>query len=294
MRSVASPGVSFSSRYGSDVLAAGWQQAGRKTSRDVPLELDLVVEEPLSGFCGAVVGWENGLVVLEDRHAKRRSFPVGPGFLLDGQPVALRIPVRRGSATATHTASGSRKGETEPARVALPSRIYVEGRHDAELVEKVWGDDLRHVGVVVEFLGGIDDLASVVDEFRPEPGRRLGVLVDHLVAGSKESRIAAQVARSGYGEYVMITGHRFVDVWNAVRPATLGLKQWPAVPRDVDFKLGTLAALGQPHRDQADIARGWQAILARVRSWRDLDPRFNTEMERLIDFVTQDHLDSDR
>ena len=29
------------------------------------------------------------------------------------------------------------------ARVARASRIFVEGRHDAELVEKVWGDDLR-------------------------------------------------------------------------------------------------------------------------------------------------------
>ena len=285
--------MTFLSRYGSDVLASGWQHADRKTSRDVALELDLVVEEPQSGFCGAVVGWENGLVVLEDRRAKRRSFPVGPGFLLDGEPVALRIPARRGSAQApTHTASGSRVGEAESARVALPSRIYVEGRHDAELVEKVWGDDLRHVGVVVEYLGGIDDLVAVVDEFRPEPGRRLGVLVDHLVTGSKESRIAAQVAHSGYGDYVMIAGHRFIDVWNAVLPGTVGLAAWPVVPRDVDFKKGTLAALGQPHRDQADIARGWQAILGRVRSWRDLDPRFNTEVERLIDFVTQDHLDT--
>ncbi len=289
---VASSGVSFPSRYGPDVLSAGWQQAGRKASRDVVLDLDLVVEDPTSGFCGAVVGWENGLVILEDRHEKRRSFPVGPGFLLDGEPVALRIPARRGTSAPGRTASGSRVGAPAGAKVALPSRIYVEGRHDAELVEKVWGDDLRHVGVVVEFLGGIDDLSAVVDEFRPEPGRRLGVLVDHLVPGSKESRIAAQVAHSGFGDFVMITGHRFIDVWNAVLPGTLGLRAWPVVPRDVDFKKGTLAALGQPHRDQADIARGWQAILARVRTWRDLDPRFNTEVERLIDFVTQDHLDT--
>ncbi|MDA8438679.1 MAG: DUF3097 domain-containing protein [Propionibacterium sp.] len=289
---VTSPNVTIPDRYRSDVLAAGWQRAGRTSSRDVHIELDLVVEDPTSGFCGAVVGWENGLVILEDRHAKRRSFPVGPGFLLDGEPVALRIPARRGSSAApAHTASGSRRGAPESAKVALPSRIYVEGRHDAELVEKVWGDDLRHVGVVVEFLGGIDDLVAVVEEFRPEPGRRLGVLVDHLVPGSKESRIADQVARGGYGDHVMITGHRFIDVWNAVLPSTVGLKAWPAVPRDVDFKKGTLAALGQPHNDQADIARGWRAILARVGSWRDLDPRFNTEVERLIDFVTQDHLD---
>ncbi len=272
------------------MLAPGWQQAGRKHSRDVVLERDLVVEEPTSGFCGAVMGWENGIVILEDRHGKRRSFPVGPGFLLEGEPVALRIPPRTGSSNRpSHTASGSRRGPAEAAKVALPSRIYVEGRHDAELVEKVWGDDLRHVGVVVEFMGGIDDLVSIVAEFAPEKGRRLGVLVDHLVPGSKESRIAREVARSGYGDFVMVTGHEFIDVWQAVKPARVGVAQWPRVPRDVDFKVGTLEALGWPHDGQPDIARGWQRILATVRTWHDLEPRFNTEVERLIDFVTQDH-----
>lgn len=282
-----------SSRYGGDVLAPGWQKAGQKQTRDVPMELGMVVEEGLTGFCGAIVKWENGVVVLEDRKLKRRSFPVGAGFLLEGEPVALRIPPRTGSASEpAYTASGSRASKPAAAKVALPSRIYVEGRHDAELVEKVWGDDLRHTGVVVEFLGGIDDLVGIIADFKPEKGRRLGVLVDHLVAGSKESRIAQEVARSGYGDYVLITGHRFIDVWQAVLPARVGLKKWPEVPKDVDFKKGTMAALGQPHRDQTDVARFWQALLGRVNGWRDLDPRFNTEIERLIDFVTQDHLET--
>lgn len=276
-------------RYNSDVLAPGWQRSHLRQTKDVALEIDLVVEEPQSGFCGAVVRWENGVVVLEDRRGAQRAFPVGPGFLLDGQPVALRIPPRRGAAQAKYTASGSLAGAPEPAKVALPSRIYVEGRHDAELVEKIWGADLRHVGVVVEFLGGIDDLPGVVAEFQPTKGRRLGVLVDHLVPGSKESRIAQQVARSGHGEYVQVLGHSFIDIWQAVKPARIGRKAWPSVPMDVDFKKGTLAALGLPHGDQADIARGWQAILKRVESWRDLEPELNTIVETLIDFVTADH-----
>ena len=274
-------------RYSSDVLAAGWQKAHLKKTRDVPVELDLVVE--IDDFCGAIVGWENGLVVLEDRKSKRRSFPFGPGFLLEGQPVALRPPLRTSKPSVRYTASGSRASATvEPAKTALASRIYVEGRHDAELIEKVWGDDLRHVGVVVEFLGGIDDLPQIVADFRPEPGRRLGVLVDHLVPGSKESRIAQEVYKAGYRDVVLIEGHEFIDVWQAVLPQRVGRKAWPVVPRDVDFKKGTLRALGLPHTDQADVARGWQAILARVNSYRDLEPQLNQKVERLIDFVTQD------
>lgn len=276
------------SRYSDDVLRPGWQTAGRPKTTDVPLELDLVVEDPISGFCGAVVGWEHGVVILEDRRGKRKNYPVGPGFLLDGKPVSLRIPPRQGSIKPRYTASGSRVGEAESAKVALPSRIYVEGRHDAELIEKVWGDDLRHVGVVVEFLGGIDDLPAIVTEFRPEPRRRLGVLVDHLVAGSKESRIAAQVHKGGFGASVLIEGHEFIDIWQAVKPERIGRKAWPEVPRDIDFKKGTLAALGLPHQDQRDIAMGWQKILARVTSYKDLEPQLNTKVERLIDFVTQD------
>lgn len=279
-------------RYPDDVLKPGWQRAHLKQTRDVPVEKDMVVE--VGEFCGAVVGWENGIVVLEDRKGRRRSFPFGPGFLLEGQPVALRAPMRGGVSRPRYTASGSRVGE-EPARarVALPSRIYVEGRHDAELVEKVWGDDLRHVGVVVEYLGGIDDLPAIVEEFAPQPGRRLGVLVDHLVPGSKESRIAKEVSRAGYGEVVLVTGHEFIDIWQAIRPERIGRKQWPVVPMDQDFKKGTLKALGLPHADQTDVARAWQAMLARVRTWRDLEPQLNQRMEMLIDFVTQDHIERD-
>lgn len=277
-------------RYSKDVLTPGWQRGNKPVTTDVPMQIGMVVEEPKTGFCGAIVKWEHGVVVLEDRKLKRRSFPVGPGFLLEGRPVALRIPPRQGKADEKYTASGSRVAPSGPAKVALPSRIYVEGRHDAELVEKVWGDDLRHVGVVVEFLGGIDDLVGIVADFRPEKGRRLGVLVDHLVAGSKESRIAREVAKGGYGDYVMITGHRFIDIWQAILPERVGLKKWPEIPMDVDFKKGTLAALNLPHQDQKDIARAWQAMLARVETWKHLDPKFNTEVEKLIDFVTQDHL----
>ena len=282
-------------RYSGDVLAKGWQQQGRKVATRTPVERDMVLEEPTSGFVGAVVGWENGVVVLEDRLGKRRSFPFGPNFWLDGQPVDLVLPARPAASARdrvqqynrTHTASGSRVGPAERAKVALPSRIYVEGRHDAELVEKVWGADLRHVGVVVEYLGGIDDLPAIVTGFAPVKGRRLGVLVDHLVPGTKEWRIVEQVS----GEHVFVTGHDYIDIWAAIKPARVGLQRWPDIPRGTDWKKGTLAALGWPHADQADVARGWQRILGQVTGWQDLDPKLLTEVEKLIDFVTADHLD---
>ena len=278
-------------RYGSDVLSPGWQQAGKKVSVDHELSRGLVVEDATTGFCGAVLRWENGIVVLEDRKGKKRSFPVGTGFLLEGKPVRLTVPVAK--TTPKRTASGSVAGPSERAKVALPSRIYVEGRHDAELVEKIWGDDLRHEGVVVEFLGGIDDLVGIVDEFAPERGRRLGVLVDHLVPGSKETRIADQVARGPYGDFVFVTGHPFIDIWQSVKPHRVGLKVWPDVPRSVEWKKGICQVLGWPHETQADIASAWQLILGRVNSWTDLEPALLTEVEKLIDFVTQDHLARD-
>lgn len=283
-------------RYGRDVLAGDWRHAGKPKTTDLPLSTGLIVEVGSDGYCGEVVGWENGMVLLEDRAGRCRSFPVGEfGYLVEGRPVALRIPLSRGSSAPRHTASGSRAGGHEPARVALTSRIYVEGRHDAELVERIWGDDLRHVGVVVEYMGGMDDLLGIVADFRPGPGRRLGVLIDHLVARTKESRVAVQVAHAGFGDHVLIVGHRFVDVWQTIRPEVLGIKAWPQVPMDQDFKKGTLAALGLPRAkryeqiDQADVGRAWQAMLAKVRSYRDLDMDFVRQVERLIDFVTQDH-----
>lgn len=275
------------SRYSDDVLAAGWQRAGKPTTVEVQAQVGLVVEEPTSGWVGAIIRWENGLFVLEDRAARRRSFSFGPGFWIDGRPVAIVQPKRVTPGRATHTASGSRVGEVGPAKVALPSRIYVEGRHDAELVEKIWGDDLRHVGVAVEYLGGIDDLAAIVAEFHPGPGRRLGVLVDHLVPGSKESRIAASIAN----DWTLVIGHQFIDIWQAILPARIGRKVWPEIPKGQDWKKGTCAALGWPHADQADIARVWRSLLGRVSTWRDLEPGLLTEVERLIDFVTADQQD---
>ena len=250
------------------------------------MELGLVVEDAQTGYVGAVVRVEYGRMELEDRRGHRRPFPVGPGYLIDGRPVILTPPRATGPAAKTTTASGSVAVTGARARVALASRIYVEGRHDAELVEKVWGDDLRVEGVVVEYLGGVDDLADVVAEFRPDGKRRLGVLVDHLVAGSKEARIADAVRRGPFGAHTLVVGHPFIDIWQAVKPDRLGMTAWPVVPRGVDWKHGVCEAMGWPHAEQADIAAAWRRIASAVGDWTDLEPELIGRVEELIDFVT--------
>lgn len=269
-----------SMRYGSDVLA-GPKRGERRQHPRVAAELGLVIEDAAGQFCGAVVGWEKDAVTLEDRHGRQRVFPFGPApFLLDGQPVTLTRPSQgaAGPVSAARTASGSIAAPVAAAKVARASRIYVEGRHDAELVERIWGDDLRDVGVVVEYLGGIDDLPAIVTDFGPAPGRRLGVLVDHLVPGSKETVIAASIR----SPHVLVVGHPFVDVWAAVKPSALGIGAWPDVPRGTPWKEGVLTALGWP----VDPAAGWRRILRSVRTFADLEPVFLGRVEELIDFVT--------
>jgi hypothetical protein len=268
--------------YGPDLTPPWKRQA---PAPEVVAEPGLVVEESATGFCGAVVRCEKtaeGLTVtLEDRFGKHRVFPMAPrGFLLEGRVVTLVRPSAPAAAQGAprRTASGSIAVPDARARVARAGRIYVEGRHDAELVERVWGDDLRIEGVVVEYLEGVDDLPAIVADFAPGPDARLGVLVDHLVPGSKESRIAAGVT----GDHVLVVGHPYIDVWEAVKPSSVGIPAWPAVPRGQDWKTGVCRALGWPQNTGA----AWRRILGSVRSYRDLEPALLGRVEELIDFVT--------
>ncbi|HEY7010820.1 MAG TPA: DUF3097 domain-containing protein [Jatrophihabitantaceae bacterium] len=277
-------------RYDSDVLAQ--PPSRRRAVPEIAAEPDLVVETADGRFCGAVVGISRAVdagerrdvVVLEDRHGRRREFAMLPAaFLLDGRPVTLVRPaVVSTPAPPRKTASGSFAVDDAPARVARASRIWVEGVHDAALVERIWGDDLRVEAVVVEPLDGIDALVERLRAFGPGPQRRVGVLADHLVAGSKESRIAEQAQRS---PHVLVTGHPYVDIWQAVKPTALGIAAWPDVPRGTDWKTGVCAALrvGDP-RDM------WRRVLASVHSYADVEVPLLRAVEELIDFVTDSRM----
>jgi hypothetical protein len=254
-----------------------------QSTPEVTAELDLVVEDLRTDFCGAIVGYDKsgaqqGSVILEDANGTRRLFPMLPAaFLLEGRPVTLVRPKVVASNAPKVSASGSVRVEQRRAKVALPSRIWVEGKHDAELVERIWGHDLRVEGVAVEPLHGVDDIAARVAEFNPSNTRRIGILVDHLVTGSKESRLAAAVDNP----HVLITGHPYIDIWQAVKPSALGIKAWPSIPRGMDWKTGICAALNWPEPPMA-----WQKILRTVSNYRDVEPGLIGAVEHLIDFVT--------
>jgi hypothetical protein len=241
-----------------------------------------------SGFTGRLVALDGEEVVVAGQTGLQKRFKNVPGsFSVGGQAVRLVAPpppapgdgrLAGGQVSATRrTSSGSRAVVGARAQVAQPSRILVEGVHDAELVEKVWGDDLRVEGVVVERLDGIDHLADVVAGFAPGPGRRLGVLVDHLVAGSKEARLAAEVRHP----HVLVTGTPYVDVWAAIRPTIVGIRAWPEVPRGIPWKEGVCSALGV-----GEAGLFWRKLLNSVSTWKDLETPFVRAVEQLIDFVT--------
>lgn len=239
----------------------------------------MAVVHRASGFSGALVRIESGGVELKGRTGLERVFRHTPGgFSVDGKAVTLVRPrpaPDEGVGGITNSGSVAVNGASP--RVARAGRLWVEGVHDAELVEQVWGDDLRVEGVAVERLDGIDHLPGAIRDFAPGPARRLGVLVDHLVDGRKESRLAAQLRHPD----VLITGTPFVDVWQAVKPSVLGIDAWPQIPMGQDWKTGVSQALGF-----GDPPTAWRKIRSSVSTYADLEPALVGAVEQLIDFVT--------
>jgi hypothetical protein len=258
-----------------DILEDFEEQRRQPVYRTVVARLGDVVEDRSSGFCGDIVAITSEAVTLRDRRGLPREFRYKPGgFLIDGRPATLVRDVTRENA-ATISNSGAVVGPAGRAQVAKASRIWVEGRHDAELLQHVWGEELAELAIVVEPMHGIDEMAAMVERFGPTPQRRLGILVDHLVTGSKEDRLTRRVA----GPNVLVTGHPFVDVWAGIRPSLMGLAEWPQVPRGIEWKQGLCDALGVALTDF------WPHLRNRVRTFADLRPELVGAVEQLIDFV---------
>ena len=250
----------------------------RKEYPRVPANAGLEVTHQATGVIGAIVEWTDAAITIRDDSGRDRRMRNTPGsFLVGGRPSTLVRPTpSTSSSTQRLTASGSIAEATPTAKMAKASRILVEGIHDAELVEKVWGDDLRSEGIVVQPIDGADDLREVVAAFGPRPSRTLGVLLDHLVADTKESRIASGIDHPD----VLIRGHRFIDIWAAVNPKLIGLDAWPDIPRGTPWKDGICRAVGID-----ESWRFWNLLLSKVTSYKDLDPSLVGAVEELIDFV---------
>ena len=252
----------------------------------VEAEPGLVVEDFEGKFCGAVVAFEKDAVTLEDRHGKRRAFPLPGAFLFDGKRVTLVRPAaqRPAPGAPAKTASGSIAAPQQRAKVARASRIYVEGKHDAELVEKIWGDDLRDVGVVVEYLEGVDDLPAIVEGLpagpwpaarraRRPPRRRLQGEPDRRRGRPRPARPRRRPPvhrRLGRGQA------------RAARPGARGR----TYRREQPWKEGVLRRIGWPTSTPQDVAAAWRRILRAVTSYGDLEPELLGRVEELIDFVT--------
>ncbi|WP_071566290.1 DUF3097 domain-containing protein [Corynebacterium sp. NML130628] len=271
-------------RYSGDIFR-GHARNRRPEYPSIPAEPGIIVEIVGDDFVGALVGFERtydgDFVRLEDRHGRQRLFKMLPGaFEVEGQRVSLHRYVAPKQPVNTHSNSGSRRVENARAKVAQPSRIWVEGIHDAAIVQKVWGHDLKVEGVVVEYLEGLDNLNERLKEFQPGPGRRIGVLADHLIEGTKESRLV-----EGVGPHVLVTGHPYIDIWEAVKPEKVGLTSWPKIPYGEDWKTGVCqrAGWGSP-KD------GWRRVYDAVETYRDLDSTLISAVERLVDFVTNEQL----
>ncbi|MDJ0663862.1 MAG: DUF3097 family protein [Acidimicrobiia bacterium] len=269
---------SKSSRWSSrDIIAS---DAAARSYPKLAVARDLELTHRPSRVSGRVVSFTEGQrIVLSDIDGTLHEFKPHAGVLLHrGKPVELVAGDWASQTPPAYTASGSIDTGPMRARTAGANRIWVEGIHDAELVERIWGDDLRIEGIVVEPLHGVDDLPAAVRSFAPSRNRRLGVLLDHLVPGSKESRIAAEIVDSN----VLICGHPYVDIWQAVKPEPLGIAAWPDVPSGLPWKEGVITALGRVE----DPGRFWQSVLSRVSSYRDVETPLVNSVEQLIDFVT--------
>jgi hypothetical protein len=267
--------------YGTDVLAEAARAKARAAWPPVPAVAGLVVQHRVTGHRGKVLRIEAGLVTIRGELGGERVFRLSPGaFQVDGKAVTLVPPAAAAGrpAQAERTASGSIAAPRHErgAKVARGSRLLVEGVHDATLVERVWGDDLRDAGIVVEPLHGVDDLAAVIEMFRPDAANRLGVLVDHLVPGSKESRIVERIQNP----HVLVAGIPYVDIWQAVKPAAVGIPAWPHVPKGQPWKQGVCRSLGI-----SDEREMWRRVLAGCHSWTDVETPLVHAVESLLDFV---------
>ena len=253
-----------------------------RRKRDYPVVVarrGVVLEDRTTGVVGALVSFAPPRLVLRDRYGKDHTVRYADGSVradIDnkGVPCKLVLPKTEPEGRRSPPADRSMQAMFPP---ESPAPAESGSRHPRRRTHREGlGRRLARRGVVVEQLEGADDLAERVRGFRPGDRRRLGILLDHLVDGSKESRIAAEIDDRN----VRITGHPYVDIWQAVKPSVIGIDHWPEVPKGQPWKEGVITP-----RDHGDPASFWKHVLGKVTSWKDLETPLLGAVEELIDFV---------
>ena len=138
---------------------------------------------------------------------------------------------------------------------------------------------------------GPDVLAAGSQRRRPQPRRvaaEPGLVVEDATArfcGAVvlcEKDAVTLEDRYGRRRVFPLSPSAFLLEGEAVKPAVLGIGDWPAIPPGTPWKDGVLRALGWP----PDTAAAWRRILGSVTSYADLEPAFLGRVEELMDFVT--------
>ena len=81
--------------------------------------------------------------------------------------------------------------------------------------------------------------------------------------------------------HVLVTGHPYVDVWQAVKPTALGIAAWPTCRAARTGRPASARALGV-----SEPREMWRRVLASVDSFADVEVPLLRAVEELIDFVT--------
>ena len=107
--------------WGAQDLNAARMSRQAPAPRKVPLRRGLLIED-INGWVGEVVKAERigGALFfgLEDAKGRVKNFPLGPGYLIEGEPVEIVAPVAAKEPKRTISRSGSIAVKNAPARVA--------------------------------------------------------------------------------------------------------------------------------------------------------------------------------
>jgi hypothetical protein len=206
-------------------------QPRRVTYPAVQAKPGLIIEHRPSGQVGFIVRADHASVVLRDKTGRDHALRYLPGaFVVDGTAVTLIPPDRT-------------------------ARLLIAGVEGAQLIEGMWGDELRAEGVSVQHFDPWQSVTDAIETWRPGPGRRLGVLT-----GARDPLDITMT-------HVLVIAIPFPEIWLAVKPKVLGMTGWPNDP----------AATPEPVR---------QRLVGSVRGYGDLDPALVGAVEALVDFMT--------